>query len=84
LACSGLLLSTWLIVGDDDAVSSGLSGSSPCLWRCSVLLCALLVCVVCVVVFASARYVKLLFFLYDMEVLLPFIKKPRWGVGGLE
>jgi hypothetical protein len=38
--------------------------------------------VVCVVVFASARYVKLLFFLYDMAVLLPFIKKPRCGVGG--
>jgi hypothetical protein len=38
--------------------------------------------VVCVVVFASARYVKLLFFLYDMAVLLPFIKKTTVGGGG--
>jgi hypothetical protein len=43
LACCGLLLSTWLIVGDDGAISSGLSGSSLCLWRCSVLLWALFV-----------------------------------------
>jgi hypothetical protein len=33
------------------------------LWWCSVLLCVLLACVVCVVVFASARYVKLLLLL---------------------
>ena len=36
--------------------------SSPSLWWCSVLLGALFACVVCVVVvFASARYVRLLF-----------------------
>jgi hypothetical protein len=42
--------------------TGGFFGSSPS-WWCSVLLCALLVCVVCVVVFASARYVYLLFLL---------------------
>jgi uncharacterized membrane protein len=40
------------------------SVSSPRLWWCSVLLCALFVCVVCVVVvFALARDVKLLLLL---------------------
>jgi hypothetical protein len=39
LACSGLLLSAWLIIAEDDTVSSGLCGSSPNLWRCNILLC---------------------------------------------
>jgi hypothetical protein len=44
--------------------SSGLFGSSPSLWWwCSDLLCELLVCIVCVVVFASACYVNLLLLL---------------------
>jgi hypothetical protein len=44
--------------------SSGLFGSSPSLWWwCSVLLCELLLCVFCVVVFTSACYVKLLLLL---------------------
>ena len=38
--------------------------SSPSLWWCSVLLGVLFACVVCVVVvFASARYVRMLFLL---------------------
>jgi hypothetical protein len=42
--------------------TGGFFGSSPGLWWCSVMLCALLACVVCVV-FASARYVTMLLLL---------------------
>ena len=38
--------------------------SSPSLWWCNVLLSVLFACIVCVVVlFASARYVRMLFFI---------------------
>jgi len=39
--------------------------SSPSLWWCSVLLCVLFACIVCVVVvvFASARYIRMILLL---------------------
>ena len=51
--------------------------SSFSFWWCSVLLGVLFVCVICVVVvvFASTRYVRIFLFLYDVAVLMPFIKK---------
>jgi hypothetical protein len=43
--------------------TGGFFGSSPSLWWCSVMLCSLLACAVCVVVFALARYVPMLLLL---------------------
>ena len=55
-------------------------GSSPRLWRCSILLCALFACVVCVVVvFASARYVRILLLLIWCGSAPAFYFKKKWG-----
>lgn len=72
LAASRFWCDTTLVTTAQLAVAS--FAFSPNLWWRSVLLGALLACVVCVaVVFTLVCYVRN--FLHDVVVLLPFIKK---------
>jgi hypothetical protein len=69
----GLWRGTTLMTTTRFAVSS--LDSSPRLWWCSVLLCALFTCVVCVWCCKLRRVVQLLSSLNDIAVLLLSFKK---------
>jgi hypothetical protein len=67
---SSLATTTWFL--------GATFGSSPSLWLwCSVLLCALLVCVFCGGVRFGVLCINYFFFLNDAVVLLTFIKKKK-------